>query len=240
MNLNHQVMRYFLSLFLFLFFLNVNYAQVSYCDSINILINNQSLTSVTCTSSTNGMNTFWNSQDWVLTDENGTIISNVSGSTATFSMPNPMNSDTNLICVTSILSSPVLTIACNTCDTLVWDGVNWVLLSMINPNSCIDSSLIDTFCICPMIYAPVCACNGIVYSNSCLATCDGNTIIGPVDPTLVPGQPCSLTSTCEVEIDGDSIICNWGDSILLEASPTASSTPFVSYVWSTEQCFAYV
>ena len=80
------------------------------------------------------MNTFWNSQDWVLTDENGTVIANVSGSTATFSMPNPMNSDTNLICVTSILSSPVLTIACNTCDTLVWDGVNWVLLSMINPN----------------------------------------------------------------------------------------------------------
>ena len=36
-----------------------------------------------------------------------------------------------------------------------------------------------------------------------------------------------------MEIDGDSIICNWGDSILLEASPTASSTPFVSYVWST-------
>ena len=41
------------------------------------------------------------------------------------------------------------------------------------------------------------------------------------------------TAPCQVEIDGDSIICNWGDSILLEASPTASSTPFVSYVWST-------
>ena len=75
-------------------------------------------------------------------------------------------------------------------------------------SQCIDSSLINPFCICPMIYAPVCACNGMVYSNDCLAQCDGNTLWGPVDPTLVPGQPCSL-SACDVIIVGDSIPCNY-------------------------------
>jgi len=62
-------------------------------------------------------------------------------------------------------------------------------------------------------------CLYVVDTSGCDTTiCEGNT--NPAGP-------------CQVEIDGDSIICNWGDSILLEASPTASSTPFVSYVWST-------
>jgi hypothetical protein len=30
-------------------------------------------------------------------------------------------------------------------------------------------------CICPMIYAPVCGCDGVMYNNSCLATCQGVT-----------------------------------------------------------------
>ena len=94
-------------------------------------------------------------------------------------------------------------------------------------SQCIDSSLINPFCICPMIYAPVCACNGLVYSNSCLAQCDGNTIIGPVDPTLVPGQPCSL-SACDVNIIGDSIACNY--PVILEAASASLVSPFI-YSW---------
>ena len=78
-----------------------------------------------------------------------------------------------------------------------------------------------------MIYAPVCACNGLVYSNSCLAQCDGNTIIGPVDPTLVPGQPCSL-SACDVNIIGDSIACNY--PVILEAASASLVSPFI-YSW---------
>ena len=90
-----------------------------------------------------------------------------------------------------------------------------------------DSSLINPFCISPMIYAPVCACNGLVYSNSCLAQCDGNTIIGPVDPTLVPGQPCSL-SACDVNIIGDSIACNY--PVILEVASASLVSPFI-YSW---------
>ena len=111
----------------YLYILNLN-AQVNYCDSLEIILTSQSLNNITCTTHTNGMNTFWSSQDWTLTDKYGNIISTVSGSSATFNVPSPMNSDTNFICVTSLLSGPALTIACNTCDTLVWNGTSKILI----------------------------------------------------------------------------------------------------------------
>jgi len=116
------------------------------------------------------------------------------------------------------------------CQPHVNSGMKGVIL--VNNNSpssnCIDSSLINPMCICPFIYAPVCACNGLVYSNNCLAQCDGNTIIGPVDPTLVPGQPCSLSS-CSVAISGDSVPCTFPSDI--EAISSSLITP-LSYNWT--------
>lgn len=98
-------------------------------------------------------------------------------------------------------------------------------------SQCIDSTLINPFCICPMIYAPVCACNGIAYSNDCLAQCDGNTLWGPVDPTLTPGMPCSL-SACDVSIIGDSVPCNY--PTVIEAV-SAGTAPITSIVWTDAQ-----
>ena len=37
--------------------------------------------------------------------------------------------------------------------------------------NCIPDTL--AFCPCPMIYMPVCGCDGVMYSNSCLAICAG-------------------------------------------------------------------
>lgn len=31
----------------------------------------------------------------------------------------------------------------------------------------------DPDCVCPTVYEPVCGCNGVTYSNSCYAKCDG-------------------------------------------------------------------
>ena len=75
------------------------------------------------------------------------------------------------------------------------------------------------FCPCPMIYMPVCGCDGIMYSNSCLAICAG---VGwsPAISNGLPGGwlPCTSNPTsCFVEISasGSTTFCE-GDSIQLQ------------------------
>jgi len=134
----------------------------------------------------------------------------------------------------------------------VWNnGMTGVNQTQIYPGWCVTITDLTTGCDtiicencisvpctspCPMIYMPVCGCDGVQYANSCLAICAG---VGwtPAVSNGMPGGflPCTQPSTCEVEIDGDSIICNWGNPQILVASPTASSNPFVTYLWSTGQ-----
>ena len=100
---------------------------------------------------------------------------------------------------------------------------------------CIGDS--NALCMCPMIYFPVCGCDGVMYSNYCLADCADV----PWVPATPSGQlggflPCSTwnpnTSPCEVEIIGDTIVCSLSTPQVLTASPTVSSNPIISYVWN--------
>ena len=80
-----------------------------------------------------------------------------------------------------------------------------------------------------MIYAQFAHAMELLYANDCLAQCDGNTNVGPVNPLLTPGDSCSLSPPCELVISGDSIVCNF--PTILSASPASTSLNLQNYQW---------
>ena len=87
-------------------------------------------------------------------------------------------------------------------------------------------------CICLMIYMPVCGCDGVMYSNSCLADCaDVPWTPAVSNGTLGGFLPCTQPDSCEVDIIGNPLFCSSSTAQILEAIPSGSTPPFNNYYW---------
>ena len=116
-------------------------AQVSYCDSLDISITSQTATDITLSSglSVNAIPGIVN-LDWMLYLSNGTVYAQDTTTNPTFSI-NQWNMDSLPICLTTLIDINGNVYTCYVCDTIIWNGTSWMLMSMAQPQSSYCDSL---------------------------------------------------------------------------------------------------
>ena len=138
----------------------------------------------------------------------------------------------------------------------VWTDTNGVVISMANQTPfytqwcvtitdnitgcdttiCQDCIASTGVCMCILIYMPVCGCDGVMYSNYCIADCADVPWVPAVSNGMPGGfLPCSTwtpqngSPSCNVTIIGDSVPCTL--PVVLEAF-SSSTVPITTYVWT--------
>jgi len=118
-------------------------AQINICDSIEYSIQSaqsgQSSTTLTLSGTANipnGVVTSWN---WAAC--HSTLCFAASGQVAMFNQF--ITTDTIKLCLTTVLDINGMMWTCNQCDSLVWNGLGWMLLHGGNPVSVIDIKNIE-------------------------------------------------------------------------------------------------
>jgi hypothetical protein len=131
----HKIMKKFLLTTTAVLTILFAQAQVSYCDSLDISITSQTATDITLSSglSVNAIPGIVN-LDWTLYLSNGTVFAQDTAINPTFNI-NQWNMDSLSICLMALIDINGNVWTCQFCDTIIWNGNSWMLMSMSQPTA---------------------------------------------------------------------------------------------------------